>query len=241
MARVAVVTGGTRGIGAAISKALKTAGYKVAANFAGNEEAAQKFKSETGIPVFKWDVSSYDACTAGLKQVESEVGPVDIVVNNAGITRDTMFHRMTPEQWNAVINTNLNSLFNMCRPVIEGMRARKFGRIINISSVNGQKGQMGQANYPASKAAEIGFTKALALESARAGITVNAVCPGYINTEMVQAVPKDVLEKNIIPQIPIGRLGEPEEIARCVVFLASDDAGLITGSTITANGGQVMV
>jgi acetoacetyl-CoA reductase len=241
MARVAVVTGGTRGIGAAISKALKTAGYKVAANFAGNEEAAQKFKSETGIPVFKWDVSSYDACTAGLKQVESEVGPVDIVVNNAGITRDTMFHRMTPEQWNAVINTNLNSLFNMCRPVIEGMRARKFGRIINISSVNGQKGQMGQANYSASKAAEIGFTKALALESARAGITVNAVCPGYINTEMVQAVPKDVLEKNIIPQIPIGRLGEPEEIARCVVFLASDDAGLITGSTITANGGQVMV
>src|SRR5215813_3038107 len=241
MARVAVVTGGTRGIGAAISKALKGAGYQVAANYGGNDEAAQKFKGETGIPVYKWDVSSYDACVAGLKQVESDVGPIDVVVNNAGITRDTMFHRMTPEQWAAVINTNLNSLFNMCRPVIEGMRARKFGRIINISSVNAQKGQMGQANYSASKAAEIGFTKALAQESARAGITVNAVCPGYINTEMVQAVPKDVLEKSILPQIPIGRLGEPEEIARCVVFLASDEAGLITGSTLTANGGQVMI
>ena len=241
MARVAVVSGGTRGIGAAISKALKGAGYKVAANFAGNEEAAQKFKSETGIPVFKWDVSSYDACMAGLKQVESELGPVEILVNNAGITRDAMFHRMKPENWTAVINTNLNSLFNMCRPVIEGMRARKFGRIINISSVNAQKGQMGQANYSASKAAEIGFTKALALESARSGITVNAICPGYINTEMVQAVPKDVLEKSILPLIPIGRLGEPEEIARCVVFLASDDAGLITGSTLTANGGQYFI
>src|SRR5262245_23400420 len=241
MARVAVVTGGTRGIGAAISRALKAAGYKVAANFGGNEEAAQKFKGETGIPVYKWDVSSYDACVAGLKQVESDLGPIEIVVNNAGITRDTMFHRMTPEQWNAVINTNLNSLFNMCRPVIEGMRARKFGRIINISSVNAQKGQMGQANYSASKAAEIGFTKALAQESARSGITVNAIAPGYINTEMVQAVPKDVLEKNIIPQIPVGRLGEPEDIARCVVFLAGDDAGFITGSTVTANGGQVMV
>src|SRR5262245_9521613 len=241
MARVAVVSGGTRGIGASISKALKAAGYKVAANFAGNEEAAQKFKAETGIPVYKWDVGSYDACVGGLKQVESDLGPVDILINNAGITRDTMFHRMTPEQWNAVINTNLNSLFNMCRPVIEGMRARKFGRIINISSVNAQKGQMGQANYSASKAAEIGFTKALAQESARSGITVNAIAPGYINTEMVQAVPKDVLEKNIIPQIPVGRLGEPEDIARCVVFLAGDDAGFITGSTLTANGGQVMV
>jgi len=241
MARVAVVSGGTRGIGASISKALKAAGYKVAANFAGNEEAAQKFKTETGIPVYKWDVGSYDACVAGLKQVESDLGPVDILINNAGITRDTMFHRMTPEQWNAVINTNLNSLFNMCRPVIEGMRARKFGRIINISSVNAQKGQMGQSNYSASKAAEIGFTKALAQESARSGITVNAIAPGYINTEMVQAVPKDVLEKNILPQIPVGRLGEPEEIARCVVFLASDDAGYITGSTLTANGGQLMI
>jgi acetoacetyl-CoA reductase len=241
MARVAVVTGGTRGIGAAISKALKEAGYKVAANYGGNDEAAQKFKAETGIPVYKWDVSSFDSCAAGLKQVESEVGPVDIVVNNAGITRDTMFHRMKPEQWNAVINTNLSSLFNMCRPVIEGMRERKFGRIVNISSINGQKGQMGQSNYSAAKAGELGFTKALAQECARSGITVNAICPGYINTEMVQAVPKDVLEKNIIPQIPIGRLGEPEEIARCVVFLASDDAGLITGSTLSANGGQVMV
>src|SRR5215468_5095915 len=241
MARVAVVSGGTRGIGASISKALKAAGYKVAANFGGNEEAAQKFKTETGIPVFKWDVSSYDACVAGLKQVESDLGPVDILINNAGITRDTMFHRMTPEQWNAVINTNLNSLFNMCRPVIEGMRARKFGRIINISSVNAQKGQMGQSNYSASKAAEIGFTKALAQESARSGITVNAIAPGYINTEMVQAVPKDVLEKSILPQIPIGRLGEPEEIARCVVFVASDEAGLITGATLSANGGQYFV
>jgi acetoacetyl-CoA reductase len=240
MARVAVVTGGTRGIGAAISKGLKAAGYKVAANYGGNDEAAQKFKAETGIPAYKWDVSSYDSCVTGLKQVEADLGAVDVVVNNAGITRDTMFHRMTPEQWTAVINTNLNSLFNMCRPVIEGMRARKFGRIVNISSVNGQKGQMGQSNYSASKAAEIGFTKALAQESARSGITVNAVCPGYINTEMVQAVPKDVLEKTILPQIPIGRLGEPEEIARCVVFLVSDDAGLITGATLTANGGQYM-
>jgi len=240
MARVAVVTGGTRGIGAAISKALKGAGYAVAANFGGNEEAAQKFKVETGIPVYKWDVSSYDACAAGLKQIESELGPIEVLVNNAGITRDAMFHRMKPEQWTAVINTNLNSLFNMCRPVIEGMRERKWGRIINISSINGQKGQMGQSNYSAAKAGEIGFTKALAQEAARSGVTVNAICPGYINTEMVQAVPKDVLEKSIIPQIPIGRLGEPEEIARCVVFLASDEAGLITGSTLSANGGQFM-
>jgi acetoacetyl-CoA reductase len=240
MARVAVVTGGTRGIGAAISKALKGAGYAVAANFGGNEEAAQKFKAETGIPVYKWDVSSYEACVAGLKQIEGELGPIEVLVNNAGITRDAMFHRMKPEQWTAVINTNLNSLFNMCRPVVEGMRERKWGRIINISSINGQKGQMGQSNYSAAKAGEIGFTKALAQEAARSGITVNAICPGYINTEMVQAVPKDVLEKSIIPQIPIGRLGEPEEIARCVVFLASDEAGLITGSTLSANGGQFM-
>src|SRR6201999_3550056 len=204
MAHVAVVTGGTRGIGAAISKALKAAGCTVAANYGGNDEAAEKFKAETGIAVYKWDVSSYDACAAGLKQVETELGPVDILVNNAGITRDAMLHRMKPEQWSAVISTNLNSLFNMCRPVIEGMRARKFGRIINISSINGQKGQMGQSNYSAAKAGEIGFTKALALESARAGITVNAICPGYIATEMVQAVPKDVLEKNILPLIPAG-------------------------------------
>jgi acetoacetyl-CoA reductase len=241
MARVAVVTGGTRGIGAAISKALKAAGCKVAANYGGNDEAAQKVKSATGIPVYKWDVSSYQACVDGLKKVESELGPVDILVNNAGITRDGMFHKMTPEQWTAVINTNLNSLFNMCRPVIEGMRERKFGRIINVSSMNGQKGQMGQSNYSAAKAGELGFTKALAQESARSGITVNAVCPGYIGTEMVLAVPKEVLEKNILPQIPIGRLGQPDEVGRCVVFLASDEAGFITGSTLTANGGQYMI
>jgi acetoacetyl-CoA reductase len=240
MARVAVVTGGTRGIGAAISKALQAAGYRVAANYAGNDEAAQKFKAETGIPVFRWDVSSHDACVDGLKKVEAELGPVEVLVNNAGITRDGMFHRMRPDQWTAVINTNLGSLFNMCRPVIEGMRERKFGRIVNISSINGQKGQMGQVNYSAAKAGELGFTKALAQEAARSGITVNAICPGYINTEMVQAVPTDVLEKSIIPQIPVGRLGEPEEIARAVVFLASDDAGFITGSTLTANGGQYL-
>jgi acetoacetyl-CoA reductase len=241
MARIAVVTGGTRGIGASISKALKAAGYKVAASYAGNDEAANKFKAETGINVYKWDVSNYDACVEGLKKVEADLGPVEVLVNNAGITKDAPFHRMTPDQWYAVINTNLNSLFNMSRPVWEGMRARKFGRIINISSINGQKGQFGQANYSAAKAGDIGFTKALALEGARAGITVNAICPGYINTEMVQAVPKDVLEKNILPLIPTGRLGEPDEIARCVVFLASDDAGFITGSTLSANGGQVMI
>jgi acetoacetyl-CoA reductase len=241
MARVAVVTGGTRGIGAAVSKALHAAGYAVAANYGGNDVAAEKFKAETGIPVYKWDVSSYDACAAGVKRVETDLGPVDILINNAGITRDAVLHRMKPEQWSEVINTNLSSLFNMCRPVIEGMRTRKFGRIINISSINGQKGQLGQTNYSAAKAGEIGFTKALALENARVGVTVNAICPGYINTEMVQAVPKEVLEKSILPLIPAGRLGEPEEIARCVVFLASDDAGFITGSTLSANGGQVMV
>ena len=238
MARVALVTGGTRGIGAAIAKALKAAGYKVATTYSGNDDAANKFKSETGIPVFKWDVSSFDACAGGVNKVEAELGPVEVLVNNAGITRDGMFHRMSAENWNAVINTNLGSLFNMTRQVIDGMRERKFGRVINISSINGQKGQMGQVNYSAAKAGELGFTKALAQEGARAGITVNAICPGYINTEMVQAVPKDVLEKSILPQIPIGRLGEPEEIARCVVFLASDDAGLITGATLAANGGQ---
>src|SRR5215467_8779618 len=240
MARVAVVTGGTRGIGAAISQALKAAGYKVAANYGGNDEAAQKFKAETGLPVYKWDVSSYEACAAGLKQVETDLGPVDVLVNNAGITKDGMFHRMSPENWSAVINTNLNSLFNMCRPVIEGMRGRKFGRIINVSSVNGQKGQVGQTNYSAAKSGEIGFTKALAQENARAGVTVNAICPGYIGTEMVRAVPQEVLEKNILPHIPVGRLGEPEEIARCVVFLASEDSSFITGSTLSANGGQFM-
>jgi len=238
MSRVALVTGGTRGIGAAIAKALKAEGYKVAANYAGNDEAAAKFKAETGIPVFKWDVSNFEACTEGLKKVEAEVGPIEVLVNNAGITRDAMFHRMTPDHWHAVISTNLGSLFNMCRPVIEGMRSRKFGRIVNISSINGQKGQMGQTNYSAAKAGEIGFTKALAQENAKVGITVNAICPGYINTEMVQAVPKDVLEKNILPLIPVGRLGEPEEIARCVVFLAADGAAFITGSTMTVNGAQ---
>jgi acetoacetyl-CoA reductase len=238
MARVALVTGGTRGIGAAISKALKAAGYKVAATYGGNDEAAQKFKAETGISVYKWDVSSYDACGAGIKQVEAELGPIEILVNNAGITRDAMFHRMKPEQWTEVIATNLGSLFNMSHQVFGGMRDRKFGRIINISSINGQKGQMGQVNYSAAKAGELGFTKALAQEGARAGITVNAICPGYIATDMVKAMSQEVLQKNVLPQIPIGRLGEPEEIARCVLFLASDDAGLLTGSTLTANGGQ---
>src|SRR5712675_1441259 len=202
MARVALVTGGTRGIGAAISKALKAAGYKVAASYAGNDAAAEKFKAETGIPVYKWDVSSFDACAEGVKKVEADLGPVDVLVNKAGITKDGAFHKMTQEQWSAVINTNLHSLFNMCRPVIEGMRARRFGRIINISSINGQQGQMGQTNYSASKAGELGFTKALARESAKSGITVNAVCPGYIATEMVKAVPQDVLDRNILPHIP---------------------------------------
>jgi acetoacetyl-CoA reductase len=240
MARVALVTGGSRGIGAAISTALKAAGYSVAAVYHGNDEAAAKFKAETGIPVFKWDVSSYDACAAGIAQVEAEVGPVEILVNNAGITKDGFFHKMTPDSWNAVINTNLNSLFNMTRPVIEGMRARKFGRIICISSINGQKGQAGQANYSAAKAGEIGFVKAVAQENANQGITVNAICPGYIGTEMVMAIAPEVLEKRIIPLIPVGRLGRPDEIARCVAFLASEDAGFITGSTLSANGGQFM-
>ena len=198
-----------------------------------------KFKAETGIPVYKWDVGSFEACADGVKKVVADLGPVEVLVNNAGITRDTTLHRMKPEQWNAVINTNLNSLFNMCRQVIEGMRERKFGRIINISSINGQKGQIGQTNYSAAKAGEIGFTKALAQENARLGITVNAICPGYINTEMVQAVPKDVLEK-IIAQIPVGRLGEPDDIARCVVFLAADAADFITGATLTVNGAQYL-
>jgi len=241
MARIAVVTGGTRGIGGAISKALKAAGYTVAANYAGNEEAAARFKEETGIPVYKWDVSNYEACAAGLAQVEAELGPVDVLVNNAGITRDGFFHKMSPEQWRAVIDTNLNSLFNMCRPVIEGMRNRNFGRIICISSINGQKGQAGQSNYSAAKAGEIGFVKALAQENASKGITVNAIAPGYIGTEMVRAIDPDVLAKRIVPLIPVGRLGEPEEIARCVLFLAGDEAGFITGSTLAANGGQYMV
>lgn len=241
MSRVALVTGGTRGIGAAISIALKNAGYTVAANFAGNEEKAKAFEAETGIPVFKWDVSNYQACVDGIAAVEAALGPVEVLVNNAGITRDAMFHKMIPDQWNEVINTNLTGLFNMTHPVWTGMRDRSFGRVINISSINGQKGQMGQANYSAAKAGDLGFTKALAQEGAAKGITVNAICPGYIGTEMVRAIPEKVLNERIIPQIPVGRLGEPEEIARCVVFLASDDAGFITGSTISANGGQFFV
>lgn len=241
MARVAVVSGGTRGIGAAISKALAANGYRVAAVYHGNDAAAATFKAETGIPVYKWNVGDYAACSEGLGRVVADLGPVDILINNAGITRDAVFHKMTPEQWYEVVNTNLNSLFNMTRPVIEGMRERGFGRIVNISSINGQKGQRGQANYSASKAGDIGFTKALAQENANKGITVNAICPGYIATDMVKAVPKDVLEKSVLPQIPVGRLGEPEEIARCVIFLVAEDAGFITGSTLTANGGQYSV
>ncbi|HEY5820024.1 MAG TPA: beta-ketoacyl-ACP reductase [Mesorhizobium sp.] len=237
MARTALVTGGSRGIGAAISLALKAAGFKVAANYAGNDEAASAFKKEHGIPVFKWSVAAYEACVAGIKQVEEEVGPIDVLVNNAGITRDAPFHKMTPQQWKDVIDTNLSGVFNMTHPVWNGMRERKFGRIITISSVNGQKGQFAQANYSASKAGDIGFTRALAQEGARAGITVNVVAPGYIATDMVMAVPEKVRE-SIIAQIPVGRLGEADEIARCVAFLASDDAGFITGSTISANGGQ---
>jgi len=241
MSRVALVTGGTRGIGAAITLALKSKGYRVAANYGGNDAVAQKFQAETGIPVYKWDVSSFEACEQGLARVAKDVGPIDVLVNNAGITRDGMFHKMTLEQWQAVINTNLNSLFNMSRPIWEGMRARKFGRIVCISSINGQKGQMGQVNYSAAKAGELGFVKALALEGARAGITVNAICPGYIATEMVKAIDPAVVEKSILPHIPVGRLGQPEEIARAVVFLASDEAGFITGSTLSANGGQYMI
>ena len=240
MARVALVTGGSRGIGAAISKALKAAGYKVAANYAGNDEAAQAFKAQTGIPVFKWDVSSAEACAAGIRQVEAELGPIDILVNNAGITKDAMFHKMTLEQWQAVINTNLNSLFNMTHPVWSGMRDRGFGRIICISSINGQKGQMGQTNYSAAKAGEIGFVKALAQEGAAKNITVNAICPGYIGTDMVKAVPEKVMNERILPFIPVGRVGEPEEIGRAVAFLAADDAGFITGATLSVNGGQYM-
>lgn len=237
MSRTALVTGGSRGIGAAISVGLKDAGYKVAANYAGNDEAAAKFRDETGIPVFKWSVADYQACVDGIAGVEADLGPVDVLVNNAGITRDAPFHKMTPGQWNDVIGTNLTGVFNMTRPLWPGMRNRKFGRVITISSVNGQKGQFAQTNYSASKAGDIGFTRALAQEGARNNITVNVVAPGYIATDMVMAVPEKVRE-SIIAQIPAGRLGEAGEIARCVVFLASDDAGFITGSTISANGGQ---
>jgi acetoacetyl-CoA reductase len=240
MARVALVTGGTRGIGEAISKALKAAGYRVAANFGGNEEAAKAFNAESGIPVFKWDVSDFEACKEGVAAVEAALGPVEILVNNAGVTRDAMLHRMTLEQWRSTIGINLDSLFNMTRPVIEGMRTRNFGRIVNIGSINGQKGQFGQANYSAAKAGMIGFTKALAQENAAKGITVNTVSPGYISTEMVRAMPKEVLEKKVLPLIPVGRLGEPSEVAQAVLYLAADDAGFITGSTLTINGGQYL-
>ena len=241
MSKVALVTGGTRGIGEAISKGLKAAGYTVAANYSGNDEAAAKFKAETGIAVYKFDVGDFDATAAAIKQIETDLGPVEILINNAGITRDGFLHKMTAEQWREVIRVDLDSVFNTSRAVIEGMRTRGYGRIVNISSINGQKGQIGQANYSAAKAGIIGFTKALAQEGAAKGITVNAICPGYIGTEMVRAIPEKVLNERIIPQIPVGRLGEPEEIARCVVFLASDDAGFITGSTISANGGQFVV
>ncbi|MDA8638136.1 acetoacetyl-CoA reductase [Rhodospirillales bacterium] len=240
MARVALVTGGTRGIGRAIALGMQAAGYNVVATYAGNDEAAAAFKEETGIPVYKFDVGDFDATAAAIAQIKGDVGAVEVLINNAGITKDRPLHKMDKSQWDAVINTNLSSLFNLSRNVIEDMREANFGRIINISSVNGQKGQFGQTNYAASKAGDIGFTKALALETASKGITVNAITPGYIGTEMVLAVPKEVLDTKILPMVPVGRLGEPEEIARCVVFLASDDAGFITGSTISANGGLYM-
>ncbi|MFD1509807.1 acetoacetyl-CoA reductase [Lacimonas salitolerans] len=240
MARVALVTGGSRGIGAAISKALKAEGYNVAATYAGNDEAAAAFTEETGIKTYKWNVADYDESKAGLEKVESDLGPIDVVVANAGITRDAPFHKMTPEMWHQVIDTNLTGVFNTVHPVWPGMRERKFGRIIVISSINGQKGQFAQVNYAATKAGDLGIVKSLAQEGARAGITANAICPGYIATEMVMAVPEKVRE-SIIAQIPTGRLGEPEEIARCVVFLASDDASFINGSTISANGAQFFV
>jgi acetoacetyl-CoA reductase len=239
MARVAVVTGGTRGIGEAISLGLKEAGYKVAAVYAGNDEKAREFSERTGIASFKWDVSDFEACKAGLAKVEAELGPVEIVVNNAGITRDGVLHRMTFEQWNDVIATNLTSCFNMCRNVIDGMRERNFGRIVNIGSINGQAGQYGQVNYAAAKSGIHGFTKALAQEGAAKGVTVNAIAPGYIDTDMVRAVPPNVLEK-IVAKVPVGRLGKASEIARGVLFLVADEGGFVTGATLSINGGQHM-
>jgi acetoacetyl-CoA reductase len=239
MARVALVTGGTRGIGEAVSIALRDAGYKVAANYAGNDEAAAEFKKKTGISVYKWNVGDFDACAEGIKQVEADLGPVDILVNNAGVTRDAMLHKMSKQQWDDVLNVDLTSVFNMCRHLIDGMRDRNFGRIINMTSINGQKGQMGQTNYSAAKAGMIGFTKALALENARKGVTVNCIAPGYIDTEMVAAVPPEVL-KGIVAQIPVGRLGRGEEIADMVAFLAGEHAGYVTGATLSLNGGQYM-
>jgi acetoacetyl-CoA reductase len=238
--RVAIVTGGTRGIGRAIAEDLKTAGYKVIANYAGNEEAAEAFRKETGIEAVKWDVSQYEECQEAVKKIEKDAGkPVEILINNAGITRDGAIHKMSPDNWAAVIDTNLNSCYNMVRSVIDGMRERKFGRIVNISSVNGQLGQFGQTNYSAAKSGIFGFTKALARETASRGITANAVAPGYIGTDMVRAVPEDILKK-IIEGIPVGRLGEPKEIARAVCFLIADEAGFITGETLSVNGGQHM-
>ena len=239
MARVAVVTGGTRGIGEAISLGLKEAGYKVAAVYAGNDEKAREFSERTGIASFKWDVSDFEACKAGIAKVEAELGPVEIVVNNAGITRDGVLHRMTFEQWNDVIQTNLTSCFNMCRNVIDGMRERNFGRIVNIGSINGQAGQYGQVNYAAAKSGIHGFTKALAQEGAAKGVTVNAIAPGYIDTDMVRAVPPNVLEK-IVAKVPVGRLGKASEIARGVLFLVADEGGFVTGATLSINGGQHM-
>ncbi|HWT11824.1 MAG TPA: acetoacetyl-CoA reductase [Allosphingosinicella sp.] len=239
MARVAIVTGGTRGIGEAISVALRDAGLDVAANYAGNEEKAREFSERTGIKSYKWDVSDLDACLAGVQQVESELGPVDVLVNNAGITRDGTMKRMTRQMWDEVIDVNLGGCFNMAKAVWDGMNARKFGRVVNIGSINGQAGQYGQVNYAAAKSGIHGFTKALAQEGARAGITVNAIAPGYIDTEMVAAVPPDVLEK-IVARIPVGRLGRADEIARGVAFLCSEEAGFVTGSTLSINGGQHM-
>jgi acetoacetyl-CoA reductase len=239
MARVAVVTGGTRGIGRAISVALKNAGYRVAANYADNDRAARQFNEETGIPVFKFDVADFDACSEGVKNIGAQLGPIEVLVNNAGITRDGTMHRMSWEQWNAVIQTNLSSCFNMSRAVIEGMRTRGFGRIVNIGSINGQAGQFGQTNYSAAKSGMHGFTKALAQEGAARGITVNTVAPGYTETDMVNAVPASVLEQ-IIARIPVGRLGKPEEVARAVLFLVADEAGFITGTMLSVNGGQHM-
>ncbi len=240
MSRVALVTGGSRGIGAAISKELKEAGYTVAATYAGNDEAAASFTEETGIKTYKWNVADYDSSKEGIAQVEGDLGPIEIVVANAGITRDAPFHKMTPEQWHQVIDTNLTGVFNTIHPIWPGMRERKFGRIVVISSINGQKGQFAQVNYAATKAGDLGIVKSLAQEGARANITANAVCPGYIGTDMVMAVPEKVRE-SIIAQIPAGRLGEPEEIARAVKFLVADDAGFINGSTISANGAQFFV
>ena len=240
MARVAVVTGGTRGIGEAISVALKNAGYVVAANYAGNEERAKAFSDRTGIASYKWDVSSFEECVAGVKKVEAELGPVEVIVNNAGITRDATMKKMNRQAWDEVIDTNLGGCYNMCKAAWDGMLGRGFGRIVNIGSINGQAGQYGQVNYAAAKSGIHGFTKALGQEGAAKGITVNTIAPGYINTEMVAAMPKEVLDTKIIPQIPVGRLGSADEIARVVVFLAADDAGFITGACIDANGGQYM-